>query len=483
VIRFLFLILAASAVHAGSLVEMTQPDGSVSAVGMTSEAWGVSYTFPPGSVTENSWIILPPGLISETILSTSTRNVVLSIPTIHAPDVETAVEVPAGLLSLSLRGSVGNGRLRQVTSRPIGQGTWITRTEDDVGISLPAWSNPGAVGAVTLRRSDNLPWKASFSDGSARNRTFEFRSEVQEWNFFPAAWGFQPRQITISASDAGRFDLSVRAYGPKADLPADPATLLTWPTHAWRSPKREWFAWAGTSVLVLVTADYSVQDDYLKRLAFFVEKTGYRGRLVTDAEVSRLHGWNAHDYAAPDLARFYSLAAEQHFPLNPSEIELRDRLVNAGILIESARHWEPGVGALVGISADSAPALRAVLFVHEAFHGLYYTSAAFRAGVKDTWDAMSEETREAFRSFLALSRYDPKDEALMVNEFQAYTLQRRAIDWPSFFRDRVLSSETPNAAARLAEFLNAAQAIDALVKKLYGLHSGDISLLKVSTVP
>ena len=476
----LFLVLTAAA-YAGPLGELTQPDGSKAPVGVTAEVWGLTYTFAPDSIPERSWLILPGGAVSEASVVTADRREVLSLPTVHAPDVRAAIEVPAGVLSLSLRGTFRDNALSRSASRPQGSGTWITRTGDETRVELPAWTNPGAVGALVIRRSAGTAWKATVSNGTSGGRAFSFQSSVSEWNYYPDAWGLAPRQVTVTAPDSGQFDLTVRAYPPQADLPVDPPTLLAWPKEAWRSPQREWFAWTGTSVLVLVTGDYAVQDEYLKRLAFFVEKTGYRGRLVTDAEVARLHGWNAHDYAAPDLARFFTLAVQQKFPLNAAEVELRDRLAGAGIIVPSANGWEPGTGALVGISADSAPALRAVLFVHEAFHGLYYTSPAFRAGVKTAWDGMGEETRAAFRSFLSLSRYDPQDEALMVNEFQAYILQRRAVDWTSFFRDRVLDS-TP-APARLTEFLNAARGIDSLVFGLYGLHSGDVSLVKTAILP
>ena len=213
-------------------------------------------------------------------------------------------------------------------------------------------------------------------------------------------------------------------------------------------------------------------------MAFFVEKTGYRGRLVSDAEVAQLHGWNAHDYAAPDLARFFDLAAQQSFPLNEAELELRGRLAGAGIIIENSGRWQAGTGALVGVSAESPPALRAVLFVHEAFHGLYYTSQQFRDAVLKAWQAMSDDARSAFRDFLSLSRYDPSDEALMVNEFQAYTLQRRATQWPSFF-DRVLAAvPASNRGQLLTELLTAARSIDATVGSLYGLSSGNVALLR-----
>src|SRR6185369_16640237 len=101
----------------------------------------------------------------------------------------------------------------------------------------------------------------------------------------------------------------------------------------------------------------------------------------------------------------------------------------------------------------SPPALRAVLFTHEAFHGLYFTSPEFREGVAEAWNSLSEGAKSAFRSFLALSQYDPLDEALMVNEFQAYVLQRPAADWTAFFRDRVLGKSVPGAEAvtRLTE--------------------------------
>jgi hypothetical protein len=330
---------------------------------------------------------------------------------------------------------------------------------------------------VTFHRRAAAAWAAGLSDGT-RYQKFEFLPAVTTWTFFPDAWGFEPRTITITGADAGGFDLAVGTFPEAADLPADPETIVAWPEQAWRSPRREWFAWQGTSVIALVTADYRVQDDYLKRLAFFVEKTGYRGRLVTDAEVSQLHGWNAHDYAAPDLARFFDLAAQQNFPLNQAELELRGRLAAAGVIVENAGRWQTGTGALVGVSAESPPALKAVLFTHEAFHGLYYTSQQFRDEVLKAWQGMSDGARAAFRGFLSLSRYDPSDEALMVNEFQAYTLQRRASEWPSFFNRVVATAPTSNQGELLTELLTAARSIDGTVGTLYGLSSGNVALLK-----
>ncbi len=471
-IRVLLFLLAAS-VQAGGLTALVQPHGSTP-LAVVADVDGVTYTFPRDAVPDPSWLVLPRGAVTEAVLSTSTNRVSLSLPTVRIPGVRIAVEVPAGLLSLSLRGSAG-GALQRTETRPEGPG-WVTRSTRGVEVGLPPWSSRETV-AVSVHH-ETSPWSATVSgDGVVK---FDFESGVSQWSFYPDAWGFVPRRITLGGADAGRFQMTVGAYGPQTDLPADPATILSWPRQNWRSPSREWFLWSGTSVLVLVSGNYSIQDRYLKRLAFFVEKTGYRGRLVSDAEVAHLHGWNAHDYAATDLARFYSLAAEQKFALNAAELELRDRLVGSGVLKPVSGRWEPGVGALVGISDESPPALKSVLFVHEAFHGLYYTSDRFRDGVKQAWDGLGDDARAAFRAFLAMSRYDPENEALMINEFQAYVLQRASSEWAAFFRERVLGGQSDE---RLSRLLRAARAVEEVITHLYGLRSGQVSSITVARVP
>ena len=406
----------------------------------------------------------------------------MTFPAVAAPGTRIAFEVPGPLLALTLRGRLPERMtLFRVLARPENSGApWITRSLSDLRVDLPPWKvASGFTPELELTRTELTPWQVTLS-GAGKSRTFAFRSSVGRWGFAPEAWGFTPTRIQIPGREAALFEVRIRGFGPSADLPADPKTLLAWPMKSWRDQRRQWFSWSGTSVLALVTADYRVQDDYLKRLAFFVEKTGYRGRLVPDSEMATLHGWNAHDYSAPDLARFFTQAAAESFSLNPSEVELRQRLVAASVLLPNGSSaWDAGTGALVGISAQSPPALKAVLFVHEAFHGLYYTSPEFRSGVESAWEGLSEGARNAFRSFLAFSQYDPGNEALMINEFQAYILQRSAADWAPFFRERVLArsivdAETPTW---LAEYLTAAQSLDALVNTLYGLKSGEVSLV------
>lgn len=454
---------------------LVQPNGGGVVLGEVRGPQEVTLLFPSSAVPITSWVTLPAGTKPTSLtLAWAGGQTTVTFPKLQLAGVRYALTVPRGLLSLTIRGRFGSDlSLVRTTSRPSG-GPWATLAGEGFRLDLPPWVAAGLAQVAVVRQGSG-PWTARFLGETSK--TLSLGPSADEAVFSPAAWGFTPTRIEVP--DSGVREVQFRVLGPEMNIPADPPTLLAWPREAWRSPRREWFSWLGTSVLVLVSGDYRIQDDYLKRLAFFVEKTGYRGRLVTEQEVAHLHAWNAHDYAAPDLARFFTLAQETNFPLNDSEVELRHRLVASGILLAKDQGWEPGTGALVGISLDSPPALRAALFVHEGYHGLYFTSPTFREGVRTAWQGLSEGAREAFRVYLARSRYDPGNEELMINEFQAYVLQRSPRFWKEFFADRVLgSAPDPASESWLSEYLSAAQELDALVGRLYGLSSGEISTIK-----
>ena len=199
---------------------------------------------------------------------------------------------------------------------------------------------------------------------------------------------------------------------------------------------------------------------------------------MSDANLSGKHGWNAHDYDATDLARFFTLASQKGFPLNPRERELRGRLADSGMLKATASGvWQATVGAVLGISMESPPPLRGFLFTHEGFHGLYFTDQEFRRGVRDLWNQLSRSTQQAFIAFLAASQYDPADLPLMINEFQSYLLQQVRSEWPAYLSGRVLDKATltpAQKASALAELLAAAQALEKLVHERFGVISGDL---------
>jgi hypothetical protein len=272
---------------------------------------------------------------------------------------------------------------------------------------------------------------------------------------YPATIGFAPVRLALRALGGGLAavrrlevvwepEVPVPAQEPAgpalAPLPADPATVLQYDPRFWRQPDYELFAWARfPGILILDTADYQVQDRFFKRLAFFVEKSGYRGRLVSDQEVSGLHGYNAHDYRAEDLARFFQTADAQGFALNREEELLRAMMTANGLLDAAGRAGGQAgdagsEGAILSISRESSDLLRAHLLTHEAFHGLYFLLPLYREACQAAWRDLEEAERRFWRLFLEWGSYDYRDEFLAANEMQAYLFQQPRSGLGPYFR-------------------------------------------------
>jgi len=209
----------------------------------------------------------------------------------------------------------------------------------------------------------------------------------------------------------------------------DPGAVLSLPVESWRDARYEVFRWdAFPQVLIFDTSSYDVQDRLFKRLAFFVEKAGFRGRLATDAEIASLHGWNAHDYRAEDLAAFFEAARAASFPLLTEERELESILLSAGIIRRnSASQIISGSGAIISISRESDRTdrgLRPRFMTHEGFHGLYFIDDDFRNFSRRRWEAFPAVAKKFLLSFFDFQAYDIKDSGLVVNEFMAHVLQQ-----------------------------------------------------------
>jgi hypothetical protein len=178
------------------------------------------------------------------------------------------------------------------------------------------------------------------------------------------------------------------------------------------------------TVLVFDFRDYATQDRYLKRLAFFVEKAGFRGRLAADAEIAALHGWNAHDYRSEDLAAFFQAAAARSFPLGPEERALGTLLLERGLIRRSSGKIVAGQGALISISRESPPYQRLTLLVHESTHGIFFCDAEYRDYARSVWAEVSKDERWFWRLYFDWANYDVSSDYLMLNEYQAYLLQQ-----------------------------------------------------------
>ncbi len=286
---------------------------------------------------------------------------------------------------------------------------------------------PGGAGELLL----------SVSDGAQRRATVAVTLAAGERSvhLHESVLGFVP--VTVEAlSHAGgavRFQQVGRTAAGAAPLPADLDTILDYPQKEWRSTAWEVFRWnALPQVLIFDTATYAIQEELFRRLAYYVEKAGFRGTVWTDRQLDGRYGYNAHDYDAANLARFFTEAERAGAPLNARELWLRDFLAAQRVIgpagqggaagQDGAAGWQAGErgGAVLSISRESPPAQRRLLMRHEAAHGVYFVHAGYRAAIAAAWREIGEPARHAWRSYLAALGYDTAWEDLMRNEFQAY---------------------------------------------------------------
>ena len=137
-------------------------------------------------------------------------------------------------------------------------------------------------------------------------------------------------------------------------LKTDPGLVLGNKMSKWRTPEYELYEWNRfEGVLFFDTKDYKVQRDFFRRLAFFVEKAGYRGRILSDEELGDMHGYNAHDYSAKSLAEFFTKTKQVNVKLTEKEHLLEEILVHNGVIVPDGNGYKEGRGAVISISQES----------------------------------------------------------------------------------------------------------------------------------
>jgi hypothetical protein len=307
-----------------------------------------------------------------------------------------------------------------------------------------------------------------------------------------------PKETLLYADDVSTFILKPSAPPVFPEpIKADPAFVLNWKN--WRNKNYEVFRWDRfPSILIFDFADYDIQDKMLKRLAFFVEKTGFRGRLAPDSEIKDLHAWNAHDYRARDLAAFFDAAKKANFPLSAEEKELEKILLNEKIIRESSASgtagYTEGVGGIISISRESADYLRRTFMTHEAFHGIFFIDEDFRNFSRARWDKLPAAAKKFIISYFEFQQYDIKDEYLLINEFMAHVLQQSVSGAADYFgRNLPLRLESTWRASALpkkdeasgtwpilaAAFTAEAEAFSAYVNRRWGLAAGRVWGLQI----
>lgn len=276
---------------------------------------------------------------------------------------------------------------------------------------------------------------------------------------------------------------------------ADLGCIPSWPSELWQRKDFELFRWnMFPNILVFDFANYAVQDTYLKRLAFYVEKAGYRGKLWADNDIKNLHGYNAHDYRAESLAQFYEVARTQNFKLNDSEYLLRDILIMYGIIARNTDgSYVPGDGGIISISKESNVSLREKLLVHESFHGIYFGDASFRQKVTDVCNVMDPQSLLFIKQYFASQPtlgYDLNDTYLIENEVMAYIMQQAVSAQKAYFADDLAwRGSVLNYMPDLASYVRktkaegireAAVMLDNYAFARWGLNCGRTSMITVS---
>ncbi len=227
-------------------------------------------------------------------------------------------------------------------------------------------------------------------------------------------------------------------------------------------------------IIVLDTISFATQDRMFTRLAYFLEKRGFRGRLLRNTQLAGRHGWNAHDYGPAGLASFFNAAADAQFPLNAEEVALRTLALEQGILSRFGGRFQPGRGGVLALSRSSSPIERRYLLTHESFHGIFFSSQEYRDFCFQLWDSLTPGERDFYRSFLDSLGYDGTDDLLAVNEFQAYLMQQPLAYAADFFGrfTKQLARNGSHGSIDPARLLASARSLDAFLQDRFGISAG-----------
>jgi len=280
--------------------------------------------------------------------------------------------------------------------------------------------------------------------------------------------------------------------GPEVLKPVrtDPGLILKYKQSAWRTLDYEIFEWDRyPGILFFDTRNYDIQDNFFRRMAYFVEKEGYKGRLMSNEELEGRHGYNAHDYSAESMAKFFNKAVDLDFPLNKEEVLLKRILIQNGLFEPDGDYVKANEGGLVSISRECPDWSRTNLLAHEGWHTIFFRDEEFRNYVSAVYYTMDPDSLafmiDYFKSQPSLG-YDVNDDYLMHNEFMAYIMQQKLSEVANYFvhlanRGTVMKY-TPNLAAYVRRtegkgFEDAGTALNEFVFDKYGIVCGNISLV------
>lgn len=398
--------------------------------------------YPPVDTGKSPFlqISLSAALSEDITLKLNDREVVLSLPAFEK-EIPVFIQMPEGAylqgLSVSDLSSISRNSLSFNSSAPPPGSLLISwDSPETLEYHLPISDRDGHIYyQLDISNRETLCFEG-VDGGALKLKPY---SESQSISLYPRensldSWKLSP----LSAIESFAFKKRVVPPFP-VPLSEGMSAVLSRPMEEWRHPDFEIFSWVRFSdILIWDCRDYEVQNRFFRRLSYYVEKKGFRGTLLTNRELEGRHGWNAHDYRAGDLADFFNLARETDFILYKEEMLMLEILQESDILYEDTDGvLQANNGAIISISRESIDILRTRFLVHEASHGLYFTTPEYRDYVLSLWEGLHDEDRELWRFFLGWYGYDPSDEDLMINEFQAYLVQQKSDQAAEFFDVRL----------------------------------------------
>jgi hypothetical protein len=175
----------------------------------------------------------------------------------------------------------------------------------------------------------------------------------------------------------------------------------------------------GTYVLLFNGSRF--MNSALDRASLYIEK----GELLSDAQVvAGEEDSGGHNLRAEDVLQFWDKYQAQKEPAGPSSsedaayLQIEQDLWH-NVILPLARENPNAVFLAASVDGGAGEVL-----THELVHAQYVTQPEFRDVVEQFWhEQVSEEDKADVRDALSAS-YDVSNEELVMNEFQAYLLQR-----------------------------------------------------------
>lgn len=174
-----------------------------------------------------------------------------------------------------------------------------------------------------------------------------------------------------------------------------------------------------------VFSQRQVMNTALSRASMYIEE----GRMASHSElVSGVRVWTAagHDLTGPDLARFWKSFRKAknrfEFPkIFGEDLQIESDFWNFFLLPKLKEN--PRL-VLLGVSADSPHEQIEGTIGHELLHAQFFSNPLFQKTAQKFWKTqLSAKEQSAVKQRLSSSHYDVRNQFLLVNEFQAYTLQ------------------------------------------------------------